>query len=355
MKKSIYGTGLAEKALYKTLQKNMGRLIIVSNRLPQTINISDNESIEITPSVGGLATGMKSIYKNYESKWYGWPGFGENEISKNTKNTIENRLSQENCIPVYIDKEDEELYYTGFSNKTIWPLFHYFMQFTEYEDNQWDAYVRVNRKFAEAILKNIKEGDKIWIHDYHLLLLPKLIRQEFPDVSIGFFLHIPFPSYEIYRVLPWREELLEGMLGADIIGFHTYDYERHFLSSVRRLFGHETYFNQINLENRIVKTDAFPMGIDYEKFNSAALLSGQNQPDEQSEIKAEIEKFYKVNPDCKLILSIDRLDYSKGIPNRLTAFEHFLNKYPEYHGKVTLAYAGCTFSHKCRAIPNYEK
>lgn len=314
----------------------MNRLIIASNRLPVTINIDENDKVDITPSVGGLATGMKSIYKDYESKWFGWPGFGEDEITNEAKKKIENRLDKENCLPVYIDKEDEDLYYSGFSNKTIWPLFHYFMQFTEYEDNQWDAYVRVNKKFADEILKVVKKGDKIWIHDYHLLLLPQLIRDEFLDVSIGFFLHIPFPSYEIFRVLPWREELLKGILGADLVGFHTYDYERHFVSSVRRLLGFEIYFNQIKLGNRIVKTDAFPMGIDFEEFNNASLKSMKKLPDEQSEIKAEIEKFYQDNPGRKLILSIDRLDYSKGIPNRLIAFDHFLNKYPHYHEKVTL-------------------
>ncbi|MGC9343384.1 MAG: trehalose-6-phosphate synthase, partial [Bacteroidales bacterium] len=163
-----------------------------------------------------------------------------------------------------------------------------------------------------------------------------MIREEYPDVNIGFFLHIPFPSFELFRMLPWRKEILEGMLGADLIGFHSYDYERHFLSSVKRLFGHETYLNQIKLEDRIVKMDAFPMGIDYEKFHMAA-VELQNTPiEEQSEVKKELERYRKNHPGRKLILSIDRLDYSKGIPQRLIAFEHFLIKYPEFREKVTL-------------------
>jgi trehalose 6-phosphate synthase/phosphatase len=314
----------------------MERLLIASNRLPLTINVDKNNNINIKPSVGGLATGMKSVYKNFESIWFGWPGFDESKIKDEIKQKIEKQLKTEKCHPVYINKRDEDLYYSGFSNKTIWPLFHYFMQFAVYEDIYWDAYMRVNEQFAKEILKFVKKGDKIWIHDYHLLLLPKLIHDKFPDVSIGFFLHIPFPSYELFRVLPWRNELLEGILGADLIGFHAYEYERHFLSSVRRLFGFETYFNQIMLKDRIVKTDAFPMGIDFDKFHNASLESQKKPSGEKSEIKKEIEKLSRINPDRKFILSIDRLDYSKGIPNRLLAYEHFLNKYPEYREKVTL-------------------
>jgi trehalose 6-phosphate synthase/phosphatase len=314
----------------------MERLIIVSNRLPLTIQTGRDSKINIKPSIGGLATGMKSIYKNYDSIWFGWPGLDEGKISGDMKQRIEKRLESEKCYPVYINKRDLDLYYSGFSNKTIWPLFHYFMQFAVYEDDYWNAYVRVNKKFAREILNILKKGDRIWIHDYHLLLLPKLIRDSFPDVSIGFFLHIPFPSYELFRVLPWREEILNGILGADLIGFHTYEYERHFLSSVRRLFGFETYFNQIFLGNRIAKTDAFPMGIDFDKFHDTSLAMRQQTSHEQSPLKKEIEKYCRINPGRKLILSIDRLDYSKGIPNRLVAYEHFLNKYPEYREKVTL-------------------
>ena len=313
----------------------MERLIIVSNRLPYTVQVN-NEQIEITASVGGLATGMKSIYKNYQSRWFGSSDFEEDELTKEIRKEVEKKLDNEDCQPVYINKDDKELYYSGFSNKTIWPLFHYFTQFTEYEDEYRDAYVRVNKRFAEEILAYAQKGDKIWIHDYHLLLLPKLIRDKLPDISIGFFLHIPFPSFELFRLLPWRKELLEGMLGADLVGFHTYDYERHFISSVKRLFGYETYLNQVKLNDRIVKIDAFPMGIDFDRFYNASLESLQKLPEEKSEIKIEIERFRMNNPGRKLILSIDRLDYTKGIPNRLIAFEHFLKKYPEFREKVSL-------------------
>ena len=156
----------------------------------------------------------------------------------------------------------------GFCENTIWPLFNYFTQISKFKHEQWDAYKKVNQMFSDAISKYVTEDDILWIHDYHLMLLPSLIREKLPNISIGYFQHIPFPSFEIFRLLPWRMELLEGILGADLIGFHTYDYQRHFMSCVRRLLGHETFFNRIRLDERIVKIDAFPKGIDFEFFNS---------------------------------------------------------------------------------------
>jgi trehalose 6-phosphate synthase/phosphatase len=273
---------------------------------------------------------------NYESRWFGASGFDEKELSPEMDKQIREKLDKENCEPLHIPAGDQLLYYSGFSNKTIWPLFHYFLQYTVFEEEYWEAYVRVNKQFAREMRSYIKSGDKIWIHDYHLLLLPQMIREDFPDVNIGFFLHIPFPSFELFRMLPWRKEILSGMLGADLIGFHSYDYERHFLSSVKRLFGYETYLNQIKLHDRIVKMDAFPMGIDYEKFRNAAIELANKPIEDQSEIKKELDHYRKTYPGRKLILSIDRLDYSKGIPHRLRAYEHFLKKYPAFREKVTL-------------------
>ena len=313
----------------------MERIIIVSNRLPVGIKIKNN-SVHLQTSIGGLATGMKTIYKSFDSLWIGWPGIENKNIYESIRKEIKDKLKNEKCIPVYLDKKDIDLYYYGFSNRTIWPLFHYFTQYTEYNKTFWESYKKVNQNFADVISDNIKEGDAIWIHDYHLLLLPKLIREKYPEISIGFFLHIPFPSSEVFRILPWRNEIIEGMLGADLIGFHTYDYESHFLSCVRRLIGHEIVFNQINLYKRITKVDTFPMGIDYDKFHNASLEINQKTEEEKSDFQKEIDKIFQRSPDRKLILSIDRLDYSKGIPNRLYAFEYFLNKYPEFKEKVTM-------------------
>jgi trehalose 6-phosphate synthase/phosphatase len=314
----------------------MSKIIIVSNRLPFKISFNKNDTVEIQPSVGGLATGMKSFYKNYESLWIGWPGVNKKEISKKQQEDINKELANEKCLPIYLDQKDVDNYYYGFSNETVWPLFHYFMQFTEYDTETWKNYYKVNKIFADTIINQLKGDEKIWVHDYHLLLLPKMIKDKMPDVSIGFFLHIPFPSFEVFRILPWRKELIQGMLGADLIGFHTFDYARHFISSVRRLLGYEINLNQIHLPNRIVKVDGFPMGIDYDKFHNAATSIKQRSVQDKSKIHREIEKYYLMSPEGKLLLSIDRLDYSKGIPNRLVAFEHFLYKYPEFREKVTL-------------------
>lgn len=313
----------------------MKRLIIISNRLPVGIS-KTAEGINIKPSMGGLATGLKSFYKEYDSKWFGWSGFDKTEYTDEEIVQIEDAFDKEKCAPVYLSNEDVDLYYYGFSNETVWPLFHYFPQYTEYKKETWESYVRVNRQFANAVIPYLKPGDKVWVQDYHLLLLPKMIKDELPSVSVGFFLHIPFPSYEVFRLLPWRMEIIEGMLGADLIGFHTYDYERHFLSCVRRLMGHETVFNRIRLETRVVKVDAFPMGIDYDKFHNAALQHQQRALKDKSKLQREIEKYFLMSPDRKLVISIDRLDYSKGISKRLEAFEYFLENYPEFREKVTL-------------------
>ncbi len=313
----------------------MERLIIVSNRLPLSLSKEDGE-INIRPSIGGLATGMKTFYKSHDSMWIGWPGIDEGDINSKEKKIIKESLEKEKCVPIYINKEDIDDYYYGYSNKTVWPLFHYFMQNTVYDDTYWDAYVKVNQLFADEILSLVKKGDNIWVHDYHLLLLPHMIRKEIKEVSIGFFLHIPFPSYEVFRILPWRREILEGMLGADLVGFHTFDYERHFMSCVRRLLGLETHFNIITMDQRSVKVDNFPMGIDYDRYHNAAQEQKKRSVKDQSHVQKEIDKYFLMSADRKLILSIDRMDYSKGIPNRLMAYEYFLEHYPEFREKVTL-------------------
>ncbi|MBN2610711.1 MAG: bifunctional alpha,alpha-trehalose-phosphate synthase (UDP-forming)/trehalose-phosphatase [Bacteroidales bacterium] len=313
----------------------MQRIIIVSNRLPINISIF-NGQINVEPSVGGLATGMSSVHKFYETVWIGWPGLDFDTLDFTLLDDINRKLEENNCIPVYLNENEMENYYFGFSNKTIWPLYHYFTQYVEYEDVFWHAYVDVNKRFAEKVLDFIKDDDIIWVHDYHLQLLPKMIKDARPDMLIGFFLHIPFPSFELFRSLPWRREIIEGMLGADLLGFHTYDYERHFISSVRRLLGYDINLNQISFENRIVKVDSFPMGIDYERYNKAATKLKDKHEKDKTQMAKEIESLIALIPDIKLILSIDRLDYTKGIANRLRAYEYFLEQFPQFHKKVTL-------------------
>lgn len=302
----------------------MGKTIIVSNRLPVRIENQEGKLV-YKPSEGGLATGLGSIYKEGNNIWVGWPGIYLN--GKEQEKAATDELIKESMRPIFLTEEDIKLYYEGFSNSTIWPLYHYFPQYVEYNDEYWEAYKEVNRKFCDQIMQYAEPDDVIWVHDYQLFLLPEMLREELPNASIGYFNHIPFPSFEIFRNMPWRKEMLLGVLGADMIGFHTYDDMRHFLSSVSRILGLEQEMGHIRHKGRYINVDALPMGIDYEKFSMAAISK-----DTQKEVKA----FYGSVSTQQLVLSIDRLDYSKGIPQRLRAFDVFLNKYPEFVNTVSL-------------------
>ncbi|MCV9388376.1 bifunctional alpha,alpha-trehalose-phosphate synthase (UDP-forming)/trehalose-phosphatase [Reichenbachiella ulvae] len=300
------------------------KTIIVSNRLPVKV-VRNEEGLDFQPTEGGLATGLGSIYKSGNNVWIGWPG-ATLESKAEEKTTLE-ILTSQSMYPVFLTDEDLELYYEGFSNETLWPNFHYFNQYSIFNEDTWESYKQVNQKFADAILSQANKNDTIWVHDYQLLLVPALLRQKKPDLKIGFFLHIPFPSYESFRILPFRREILLGMLGADFLGFHTYDDTRHFLSSVNRLAGIGNNHGIINYNNRQIMADSLPMGIDYDKYHSTASLP--------ETLQKEVEYRTAIGSP-KVMLSIDRLDYSKGIPQRVKAFEKFLEQYPEYQQKVSL-------------------
>ena len=305
--------------------RKMSRLLIISNRLLVSVTKRANE-LRFQPSVGGLATGLASFRDSHQIQWIGWPGIAKDKISEHQKQEITDKLKKENCHSVFLSAKDVRNFYYGFCNKTIWPLFHYFPLYTAYEDPYWQAYKNVNKAFCEAVIKIAKPDDYIWVHDYQLMLLPQLIREKLPNAQIGFFLHIPFPSFELFRLLPWRKEILKGLLGADLIGFHTYDYVRHFLSTAR-IVGTEHSMGALTVDDRIVKADAFPMGIDYDKYSSAV---------EDPTVKKRLSTIQKKVGDRKIIISIDRLDYTKGILQRLEAFDLFLTQNHEYKEKVTL-------------------
>ena len=303
------------------------KFVFVSNRLPVTVE-KKGKRLTFKQSVGGLATGLMSFYQSYESIWIGWDGMAVESLRPDEQEELRKTLHDEyrsHAVP--LTRNDIKLYYHGFSNKTIWPLFHYFPTYTIYDRHLWEAYQRVNDKFCDEVVKVAEKDDVIWIHDYQLMLLPQLVRERLPGIQIGFFLHIPFPSFEVFRLLPWRRDVLSGLLGADLIGFHTFDYVRHFLSSVRRLLGFEIILGGIQSETRYVKADVFPMGIDYKKYAQAYM---------QPKVKKEIIRIRNRIGDRKLILSVDRLDYSKGILERLDAFDQFLKYHPQYQNRVTL-------------------
>lgn len=308
-------------------EKNSQKLIIVSNRLPVSVSKIDGKLV-FSSSSGGLATAMSSLDIDPSNRiWIGWPGIASDELTSSDRKKITLKLREFGCYPAYLSADQVKNFYSGYANDTIWPLFHYFQSFTQHNSEFWSAYKEVNDIFKTAVLKQADNTSLIWIHDYHLMLLPKLLRKILPKSSIGFFLHIPFPSYEIFRQLPNRSEILEGLMGADLIGFHIYDYARHFLSSVLRATDNESKQGTITIEGRTIKTDAFPIGIDYQKFATTAKKGKSN------ETAKILEDHYSGQ---KIILSVDRLDYSKGILKRLEAFEQFLKENPQYCKKVTL-------------------
>lgn len=288
----------------------------------------ENGKLVFEPSVGGVATGLSSLDADCEKCWIGWPGIDRENYPRNQVSSAKRRLREENFYPVDLSAREIEDYYHGFCNEVVWPIFHYFVQYATYKKKFWDSYIEVNGKFARAILDVARDGDRIWIHDYHLMLVPDMVKKELPDSSIGFFLHIPFPSSEIFRLIPWCREIIEGLAGADLIGFHTFDYVRHFAESVRRILGHEHSLGSFIIGEREIRTDTFPMGIDYRKFSAAA---------KNSAIRRRKNEFRDVlGAGRKIVLSIDRLDYSKGIPERLRAFDLFLRENPQVRDKVVL-------------------
>jgi trehalose 6-phosphate synthase/phosphatase len=305
----------------------MNRLLIVSNRLPVTIQKKRN-TLYFNQSFGGLATGLGSFYKTYNSKWIGWGGIASERIDMEEKKIIKNKLEKEfSSYPVFLSRRNVELYYSGFCNKTLWPLLHSFTQYATYDSNSWEIYKKVNEIFANSVLEIAKPEDMVWVHDYHLMLLPSLLRKKHPELTIGFFLHTPFPSLDIFRLLPWREEILQGLLEADLVGFQTYHYVQNFLMTVRRLLGFNHTLGKIIVGDHMAKIDSFPIGIDYQKFAKA-----ETKPKVQASIKNLNSKLGKT----RKILSIDRLDYTKGVLHRLKGFELFLSSHPEYKEKVTL-------------------
>jgi trehalose 6-phosphate synthase/phosphatase len=313
----------------------MGRLIIISNRLPFSLD-RDGEKVSIRQSSGGLVSAIKSYLENTEAQkgerrkklWIGVADFPQEDwelaMSMNTAGQADRDL---NVVPVFVGKELYDDFYNGFSNSVLWPLFHYFTSLANYESRYFEAYVKVNQLFAEKIVPLLEPGDSVWIHDYQLMVLPHLIRLKRPEATIGFFLHIPFPSYEIFRLMPteWKKTLLHGVMGADLIGFHTYDYVQHFLQSVKMLLGVDNYFHNLQYQDRLIRIDLFPIGIDYKKFHRAA---------SDPEVLEICKKIRHNLEDKKIIFSVDRLDYTKGLIDRLNGFEYFLERYPEWREKM---------------------
>lgn len=302
----------------------MSQVIIVSNRLP--INVKkEGAKLVFKPSLGGLATGLAS-YVRGRNRWVGWPGIAGDFLTEQDRQDIVVELAKHNCSPVFLSKRQIEGYYNGYSNSVLWPLFHELpVEESQNKSKWWQSYRSVNKAFAEAVLGLIGSESRIWVHDYQLLLLPKLLRNEDIAGSIGFFLHIPFPPLKTLESLPERRELLKGMLGADLLGFHTQSYVEHFLENCSALSGVQIATKSVRVNNHLTRVGCFPMGIDYDKFAAA---------NETHTVKSAIKRYQKRYKGKKVIAAVDRLDPSKGLVERLQAYRTLLEHEPDLRGKV---------------------
>lgn len=300
------------------------RLIIIANRLPIKLSLSAGKFV-FRRSEGGLATGLASLQGKMETHWIGWPGLCVEDDAERANMT--EQLSRKDFHPVFLTKEQIEDYYEGYCNKIIWPLCHYFFAYMQYDQKTWACYREVNRQFFEAAMRMLRPDDRVWVQDYQLMLLPGMLREAMPDLSIGYFHHIPFPSFELFRVLPERAEMLRGMLGANLIGFHTHDYMRHFISAAYRVLGLDCDLNDIRFNGRVVQVDAFPMGINFRRYYDAS---------RRAPVRKLAGIFRQKFGPLKIVLSVDRLDYSKGVLHRLKGFALALEKWPALRERVSL-------------------
>lgn len=314
-----------------SISSSPGNVIVISNRLPVTIKKnSKTGEYEYSMSSGGLVTALQGLKKSTTFQWYGWPGL---EVPDEDKVKVKRELLEQfNAIPIFLSDEVADLHYNGFSNSILWPLFHYHPGEINFDETAWLAYNEANQAFADEIENNIHDNDVVWVHDYHLMLLPEMIRQritakKLKNVKIGWFLHTPFPSSEIYRILPVRQEILRGVLSCDLVGFHTYDYARHFLSAVQRILNVNTLPNGVEFNGRFVNVGAFPIGIDVDTFKEGL---------KQEAVIQRVKELKECFKGCKIIVGVDRLDYIKGVPQKLHAMEVFLSEHPEWIGKVVL-------------------
>lgn len=302
----------------KTSPSSTLKIINVSNRLP--VKIGDT----IERSSGGLVSAFEDLRHSSNLYWIGWSGKVITDIKK--QNELKKTLRKDyHFVPIFLSNTQINAYYHGFSNSSLWPLLHYFPSYAKYEKEWFESYKEVNEIFAEKVLAEADENSVVWVHDYHLMLLPKMIKARRPDLKVGFFLHTPFPSYEVFRCLPSRKELLEGLLGADLIGFHTYNYLRHFKSAVLRITGIDSEMDYVKNFPMNTHLGVFPIGISWKHFNS--ILKSE-------EFRQCVKKLEETYRGRKIVLSVERVDYTKGIPEKLAAIDKFFTIYPDYRDKV---------------------
>ncbi|MGN0064599.1 MAG: trehalose-6-phosphate synthase [Nocardioides sp.] len=286
-------------------------LVIVANRLPvDRIELPDG-SVGWRRSPGGLVSALEPVMREDGGAWVGWPGSPDEELAPFEHDGV-------TLVPVVLTSEDVEEFYEGFSNATLWPLYHDVVAKPEFHREWWDAYVRVNRRFAEAAASVASEGARVWVQDYQLQLVPQMLRELRPDLIIGFYLHIPFPPAELFSQLPWRRQILEGLLGADLIGFQLPEASGNFVRLVRTRVGHKTHRDRIFLpDDRTVRAAAFPIAIDTAGYESLA---------RSPEVEERVQEIRDAAGGRRIFLGVDRLDYTKGIYPRLRAFGELVSE-----------------------------
>jgi trehalose 6-phosphate synthase/phosphatase len=311
----------------------MNRLIIVSNRLPFALDSAGEDLWTVTPAVGGLVSAVEPVLRERGGTWIGWPGTaGEIPTEPLAQAT---RDTGYNVVPVALSETERDEFYYGYSNEVIWPLFHDLQNFCNFEPAYWQAYKQVNERYADAIIRNARPDDFIWVHDYHLMYVAQTLRERSAPQQLSaltFFLHIPFPPYDIFSKLPQQRRLLHALLQFDLLGFQTRRDVRNFLQCVRRVMPDAKVLSRgethvIRFEKRKIRVGHFPIGIDFDSFENGAKSEAVAQRSQQ--LRASF-------PGCQLMLGSDRLDYSKGIPERLRAFRDALERYPELRGHVVL-------------------
>jgi trehalose 6-phosphate synthase/phosphatase len=296
----------------------MARLLLVSNRLPVTAQIEDGE-IRLERSSGGLVAGLIKAHEDSRGVWLGWPG-ELRRLTGGQRQHLEESFAEQRIVPIYLTRSEVREFYEEVANGVLWPVFHYLIEQLPVRPQGWSTFKRINERFAQRVVEAYRPGDTIWVHDYHLVLVPALIRSALPRARIGFFLHIPFPAPEVFSVIPWREEILQGLLGADLVGFHTTEYADHFSRAVRRLLSLRATKQGISFGRRRVRVESFPMGIDAAYWSDLA---------SQGAVEARAAEIEVENGGRKLLIGVDRLDYTKGLPLRLTAIESLFQDNPQ--------------------------
>ena len=293
------------------------RLVIASNRLPFTVE-SVRSRLELRTTTGGLASALAAVHQHGDNVWVGWPG-DCSALDERARAELDVTLEQRRFVPIALSGRELVDYYDGICNAALWPVLHYQLERLPLNFSPFEAYRAVNERFADALISRHRPGDILWIHDYHLMLVPAMVRRRLPDAQIGFFLHTPFPAGDVFRVLPWRRELLDGILGATLVGFQTAGDAANFGATLRGLMGYHVDASGVIADGRRVDFGTYPVGIDADRLRDGGRPT---------------RRFTRT--DCRLFVGVDRLDYTKGIPLRLAAFERLLAAHQSLRGGVQL-------------------